>query len=84
VDFLHIHAKNPDYRGCFCSLFGIKIHFREFLYDFAPKRNKLPAKACRQNINFMWLLQGNRPPSHGMINALQETPAPGSDRNPVL
>jgi hypothetical protein len=26
------------------------------------------AKACRQNINFMWLLNGNAPPSHGMIN----------------
>ena len=25
-----------------CSLQGIKIHFREFLYDFALKRNKLP------------------------------------------
>jgi hypothetical protein len=23
-----------------CSLQGIKIHFREFLYDFARKRNK--------------------------------------------
>jgi hypothetical protein len=41
VDFLHIHAKNPDYRGCFGSLQGIKIHFREFLYYFALKRNKL-------------------------------------------
>jgi hypothetical protein len=42
---LHEYAKNPDYRGC-CglksdgSLQG-KIHFREFLYDFALKRNKL-------------------------------------------
>jgi hypothetical protein len=41
------YAKNPDYRGC-CgprsdsSLQGIKIHIREFLYDFALKRNKLP------------------------------------------
>jgi hypothetical protein len=25
-----------------CSLYGIKIHFCEFLYDFALKRNKLP------------------------------------------
>jgi transposase len=30
------------------------------------------AKACRQNINFMWLLQGNPPPSHGMINAFRK------------
>jgi transposase len=30
------------------------------------------AKADRQNINFMWLLQGNRPPSHGMINAFRK------------
>jgi transposase len=30
------------------------------------------AKACRQNITFMWLLQGNRPPSHGMINAFRK------------
>jgi hypothetical protein len=28
------------------------------------------AKACRQNINFMWLLQGNPPPSHGIMNLL--------------
>jgi hypothetical protein len=41
VDFLYIHAKNPDYRGCLCSLQGIKIHFREFLYDFVLKHNKL-------------------------------------------
>jgi hypothetical protein len=33
--------KNPDHRGCLCSLQGIKIHFREFLYNFALKRNKL-------------------------------------------
>jgi hypothetical protein len=40
---LRIHAKNPDYRGCcLCGLQGIKIHFREFLYDFALRRNKLP------------------------------------------
>jgi transposase len=30
------------------------------------------ATACRQNINFMWLLQGNPPPSHGMINAFRK------------
>jgi hypothetical protein len=30
------------------------------------------AKARGQNINFMWLLQGNRPPSHGMINAFRK------------
>jgi transposase len=30
------------------------------------------ATACRQNINFMWLLQGNRPPSHGMINVFRK------------
>jgi hypothetical protein len=46
VEFLHIHAKIPDYRGSAnlrfeCSLSGIKIHFREFLYNFALKRNKL-------------------------------------------
>jgi hypothetical protein len=51
VDFLHrtfgpLYAKNPDYQGCADfwsdgSLQGIKIHFREFLYDFALKRNKL-------------------------------------------
>jgi hypothetical protein len=31
-----------DYRAPLCSLQGIKIHFCEFLYDFALKRNKLP------------------------------------------
>jgi hypothetical protein len=42
-----LHAKNPDSRGC-CgprsdgSLSGIKIHDRDFLYDFALKCNKLP------------------------------------------
>jgi hypothetical protein len=41
VEFLHVHAKIPDYRGSLCSLSGIKIHFREFLYNFALKRNKL-------------------------------------------
>jgi hypothetical protein len=30
-----------DYRAPLCSLQGIKIHFCEFLYDFALKRNKL-------------------------------------------
>jgi hypothetical protein len=30
--------------------------------------SRAPAKARGQNINFMRLLQGNRPPSHGMIN----------------
>jgi hypothetical protein len=39
--------KNPDYRGCFGSLQGIKIHESEFLYDFALKRNKLLAACCR-------------------------------------
>ena len=29
------------------------------------------AKACRQNINFMWLLNGNAPPSHGMLHAFR-------------
>ncbi|MDR2094826.1 MAG: hypothetical protein LBP76_04825, partial [Treponema sp.] len=43
---LHIHAKNPDYRGCLCSLQGIKIHFREFLYNFTLKRNKLLGACC--------------------------------------
>jgi hypothetical protein len=32
-----------DYWAPLCSLQGIKIHFREFLYDFALKRNKLLA-----------------------------------------
>ncbi|MDR0589887.1 MAG: hypothetical protein LBG25_05025, partial [Spirochaetaceae bacterium] len=41
MEFLHIHAKIPDYRGSLCSLSGIKIHFCEFLYNFALKRNKL-------------------------------------------
>jgi hypothetical protein len=41
VDFLHRYAKNPRLLGSLCSLQGIKIHFREFLYDFALKRNKL-------------------------------------------
>ncbi|MDR0589868.1 MAG: hypothetical protein LBG25_04930, partial [Spirochaetaceae bacterium] len=41
-----LHTKIPDYRGSAnlrfeCSLSGIKIHFREFLYNFALKRNKL-------------------------------------------
>jgi hypothetical protein len=30
-----------DYWAPLCSLQGIKIHFCEFLYDFALKRNKL-------------------------------------------
>jgi hypothetical protein len=30
------------------------------------------AKACRQNINFMWLLNGNEAPSHGMINSFRK------------
>jgi hypothetical protein len=30
-----------DYRAPLCSLQGITIHFCEFLYDFALKRNKL-------------------------------------------
>jgi transposase len=34
------------------------------------------AKACRQNINFMWLLQGD-PPPHGMINASRKHLARG-------
>jgi hypothetical protein len=42
-DFLHIHAKNPDYPASLCSLQGIKIHFREFLYDLCAKHNKLLA-----------------------------------------
>jgi hypothetical protein len=45
VEFLRIYAKIPDYRGSAdlrfdCGLRGIKIHFREFLYDFALKRDK--------------------------------------------
>jgi hypothetical protein len=43
VDFLHKYAKNPDCQGCFGSLQDIKVHFREFLYDFALTCNKLPA-----------------------------------------
>jgi hypothetical protein len=30
------------------------------------------ANARGQNIHFMWLLQGNRPPSHGMIHAFRK------------
>jgi transposase len=30
------------------------------------------ARACKQNINFMWLLNGNAPPSHGMLNAFRK------------
>jgi transposase len=30
------------------------------------------AKACRRNINFMWLLNGNPPPSHGMLNTFRK------------
>jgi transposase len=30
------------------------------------------ARACRQNINFMWLLNGSRPPSHGMLHAFRK------------
>jgi transposase len=30
------------------------------------------AKACRQNINFMWLLNGSPPPSHGMLQAFRK------------
>jgi hypothetical protein len=39
--FLYIHAKIPRFTGCLCSLSGIKIHFREFLYNLCAKRNKL-------------------------------------------
>ncbi|MDR2029558.1 MAG: hypothetical protein LBP93_08485, partial [Treponema sp.] len=35
-----------DYRAPLCSLQGIKIHFCEFLYDFALKRNKLLDPSC--------------------------------------
>ena len=43
---LYIHTKIPRFIGSAnlrfeCSLSRIKIHFREFLYDFALKRNKL-------------------------------------------
>jgi transposase len=30
------------------------------------------ARACRQNINFMWLLNGSPPPSHGMLHAFRK------------
>jgi transposase len=30
------------------------------------------AKACKQNINFMWLLNGNPPPAHGMIGIFRK------------
>jgi hypothetical protein len=43
VDFLHIHAKNPDYPACFRSLQGIKIHFREFLYGFMREAQQTPS-----------------------------------------
>jgi hypothetical protein len=36
--------KTLDYRAPLCSLQGIKIHFCEFLYDYALKRNKLPGE----------------------------------------
>jgi transposase len=41
--------------------------FMEHIYS-----SRALAKACRQNINFMWLLPGNRPPSHRMINAFRK------------
>jgi hypothetical protein len=44
VDFLHIHAKNPDYPACFRSLQGIKIHFREFLYGFMRETQQTPRR----------------------------------------
>ena len=33
MEFLLIYGKIPDYPASLCSLQGIKIHFREFLYD---------------------------------------------------
>ncbi|MDR0586113.1 MAG: hypothetical protein LBG26_02625, partial [Treponema sp.] len=42
--FLYIHTKIPRFTGCFGSLHGIKIHFREFLYGFMHKCNKLLAE----------------------------------------
>jgi hypothetical protein len=42
VDFLHIHAKNPEYRGAFGNLHRIKIHFREFLYDIRSETQQTP------------------------------------------
>ncbi|MDR2133961.1 MAG: hypothetical protein LBP27_02545, partial [Treponema sp.] len=34
-------AKKSRFVGSFGSLQGIKIHFREFLYNLCAKRNKL-------------------------------------------
>jgi hypothetical protein len=49
VDFLHrilirFMQKIPIIGACLCSLHGIKIHFREFLYDFALKRDRQPVE----------------------------------------
>ena len=43
-----------------CSLSGIKIHFREFLYDFALKRNKLPGPTPGYRCSVNTLLTGSR------------------------
>jgi hypothetical protein len=45
------YAKNPDYPASAnlrfeCGLSGIKIHFREFLYDLCAKRNKYSRKVA--------------------------------------
>jgi hypothetical protein len=47
VDFLHIHAKNPDQWACFRSLQGIiepsvRIHIYEYLYRFMREAQQTP------------------------------------------
>ncbi|MDR1903440.1 MAG: hypothetical protein LBQ88_14335, partial [Treponema sp.] len=42
VDFLHIHAKNPDQWACFRSLQGINIHKYEYLYHFMREAQQTP------------------------------------------
>jgi hypothetical protein len=43
VDFLHIHAKNPDQWACFRSLHGINIHIYEYLYRFMREAQQTPS-----------------------------------------
>jgi hypothetical protein len=61
-NFLHIYAKNSRLSGprgprSGGGLQGIKLHFREFLYDFALKRGKL------LDISFAKALAVFRPPT---------------------
>ena len=55
MEFLHEYAKIPGCRGSAnlrfeCSLGGIKIHFREFLYNFALKRNKPQGERIKKGV----------------------------------